>query len=125
MNWAVRSLPLRVQAFGGKLVHTDAETIDHAMVNVEYANGVKGVLMLSLFTTHFAQLEIGALCDRGKIESLQLHGQLGEEDLLEEIPKTRPLPGLACQLAVEMIQEPGEHEQSGSPVGINRASPAE
>ena len=115
MNWAVRSRAVRVQAFGGRAVHQDAETIDHAMVNVEYANGAKGVLMLSLFEKHFAQLEIGALSEQGKVETLEMHRQLEETDLLEQVPKIGrvaqdlsvwPLPGVEQRQTVEPTYSP-------------------
>ena len=115
MNWAVRSAVVRVQAFGGTAVHTDAETIDHATVNIEYANGVKGTLMLSLFMKQLSQLEIGVLCERGKIETLELHGQLREEDLIEEVSKTQclaqdlsvwPMPGTEDCQTIEPTYSP-------------------
>jgi predicted dehydrogenase len=74
-NWAIQSRPVRVQAFGGHAVHDYCETIDHATVNIEYENGVKGTLMLSLFMPELDQLEIGVLGDAGKIETAQLHGR--------------------------------------------------
>jgi len=95
-NWAAAVGPVRVQAFGGHAVHKNAETLDHAVVNVEYENGVKGSLILSLFLEHFSQLEIGALCDRGKIETTQLHGQFKAGELEEMVSKSGdPIPTLS------------------------------
>ena len=126
-NWAIDAMPQRVQAFGGKAVHTEAETIDHAIVNVEYENGVKGTLMLCLFLSHFDQLEIGVICDGGKVETLQLHGQLGENDLIEQVPKTHcmaqtlsvwPLPGVETKETIEPTYSPlwpdGQSQHLGS-----------
>ena len=109
-NWAIQSPPAYVQAFGGNAVHKESETLDHAIVNVEYANGVKGTLMLCLFLPSFDQLEIGALCEGGKVESLQLHGIENEADLIEEVPKVKcvaqelsvwPLPGFETKRTIE------------------------
>ena len=85
-NWVAQALPKRVAAFGGNAVYTDSESIDNAVVIVEYENGIRGELHLSLFMSHYNELEIGVLGQHGKLESLIGHAALGDE-LVEEARK--------------------------------------
>lgn len=50
INWLVGASPRRIQAQGGNSVWLDRETIDHAGILVEYANGVRLNFGFSIFT---------------------------------------------------------------------------
>ena len=73
-----------VEVIGG-----EHEVIDHAVVNFEYANRVKGCLLLGMFAPSNSEdtLEFGVLGDRGMLRtSISSHEILvwereGEEDL--------------------------------------------
>lgn len=87
-NWFIGSRPKRVCAFGGqnvirrgtavevvvmdtheKNVVTDSEIIDNAVFIIEYENGARAQLTLCFFSPYGNDLEIGAVGDKGKIES--------------------------------------------------------
>ena len=65
-NWFSSSRPLWVCGMGGVNVRKEGEVLDHAIVSVEYENGVKAVLLLSLFSPYGDELEVGVIGDRGK-----------------------------------------------------------
>lgn len=77
-NWVAQSRPVRVAAFGGKSVHRESESIDNAVVIVEYENGIRAQLHLCLFLERFDELEIGVLGPTGKIEARILHTDLAD-----------------------------------------------
>lgn len=62
-NWMEDSRPVKVSAYGGSVGASD-DMLDHAWVNVEYENGTRASLGLSLFQPD-AYLEIGLLGDKG------------------------------------------------------------
>ncbi|MGH2561039.1 MAG: Gfo/Idh/MocA family protein [Thermomicrobiales bacterium] len=51
-NWFAASEPTRVVASGGLAAYQGRETIDHAIVMIDYANGFKAMLQLGLFVPH-------------------------------------------------------------------------
>jgi predicted dehydrogenase len=75
MNWWVDAVPTRVFASGGKevveVIGGADEVIDHAVVNVEYANRVKGCLLLGMFAPSRTgdPLEFGILGDKGMLQT--------------------------------------------------------
>ncbi|MBN1262395.1 MAG: Gfo/Idh/MocA family oxidoreductase [Anaerolineae bacterium] len=80
MRWWVDAAPTRVFATGSRSVVQvtgDAhEVIDHAAVTVEFENGARGNLLLSLFAPTGTEdaLEFGILGDRGMLKTrLQTH----------------------------------------------------
>jgi len=87
-NWMIGARPSKVCAFGGQNVikrgHTvetvimetgeknvvnDSEVIDNAFVIVEYDNGARAELSLCFFSPYGNDLEIGAVGEKGKLES--------------------------------------------------------
>jgi predicted dehydrogenase len=87
-NWVIGASPRKVCAFGGQNVikrgHTvetiimetgdrnivsDSEIIDNAFVIVEYENGARAELSLCFFSPYGNDLEIGAVGEKGKLES--------------------------------------------------------
>lgn len=86
-NWLVDSKPVKVSAFGGNdVVYKDENVLDNAWVLVEYANGVRANLGLSLFQKeHY--LEIGLLGSEGSAvcyspnERLEWKGKSGEHHI--------------------------------------------
>ncbi len=87
-NWMIGSRPRKVCAFGGqnvirrgttvetvimetyeKNVVSDSEVIDNAFVIVEYENGARAELSLCFFSPYGNDLEIGAVGEKGKLES--------------------------------------------------------
>jgi len=87
-NWMIGSRPKKVCAFGGQNVirHgrtvetiimetgetnvvTDSEIIDNAFVIIEYENGARAELSLCFFSPYGNDLEIGAVGEKGKLES--------------------------------------------------------
>jgi predicted dehydrogenase len=75
MNWYMDSQPTRVFASGSKevieVIGGEHEIIDHAVVNIEYANRVKGCLLLGMFapSNNEDALEFGVLGDRGLLKT--------------------------------------------------------
>ncbi len=49
IHWLVGAAPKRIQATGGNNVFKDRETIDHAGLLIEFANGAKCTFVLTLF----------------------------------------------------------------------------
>ncbi|MHC4166835.1 MAG: Gfo/Idh/MocA family protein [Planctomycetota bacterium] len=87
-NWMIGAHPRKVCAFGGqnvikpghtveitimetgeKNIVTDSEVIDNAFVIVEYENGARAELTLCFFSPFGNDLEIGAVGEKGKLES--------------------------------------------------------
>lgn len=67
-NWFAGAPPVRVMASGGLVAYEGRETIDHALVIVEYANGFEADLQLSLFTPHGFPGRYGGLVgDKGSV----------------------------------------------------------
>src|SRR5438034_2044997 len=89
MNWWVSSRPRRVCGFGGndvvRVVNNQHEVIDHASVSFEYDNGVRGGLLLSMFSPKLGEdLEMGIIGDKGMIQTRMsrdeiLHWRRGNE----------------------------------------------
>jgi predicted dehydrogenase len=75
MNWWVGSRPKHVCAFGGnavnRVIEGEHQVHDHATVNFEYANGVRGTLQLCMFARDFPQedLEMGIVGDSGMLQT--------------------------------------------------------
>ncbi|MGH2368070.1 MAG: Gfo/Idh/MocA family protein [Chloroflexota bacterium] len=71
-NWFAGAEPVRVMASGGLAAYEGRDTLDHAMVIVEYANGFKADLQLSLFVPHgFHGRYAGLVGDRGSVKLLE------------------------------------------------------
>lgn len=82
-NWIVKAKPVKVVAFGGQNVEyrdkgsyakrkdkwTKVEVIDNAWVIIEYENGVRTCLGLSLFAPFGKEFEFGVIGDKGKLEA--------------------------------------------------------
>ena len=86
-NWYAESKPVKVSAIGGNRgadADTDSGMLDHAWVNVEYANGARASLGLSLFQPD-GYLELGTLGDDGSAvctspdEKLMIKNRQGEQ----------------------------------------------
>jgi predicted dehydrogenase len=74
MNWWVGSRPKRVCGFGGndvvRVVNNQYEVIDHASVSFEYENGVRGGLMLCMFSPKLPEdLEMGVIGSEGMVQT--------------------------------------------------------
>ena len=74
MNWWIGSRPKRVCGFGGnnvvKVVNNEYEVIDHASVSFEYENGVRGGLLLCMFSPKLPEdLEMGVIGAEGMIQT--------------------------------------------------------
>jgi predicted dehydrogenase len=71
-NWFGGGLPTRISATGGLSVYEGRETLDHAIVNLDYPNGLKANLQLSLFVPHgFHGRYAGLVGDRGSVKILE------------------------------------------------------
>lgn len=87
-NWMIGSKPKKVCAFGGqnvikagrtietivmdsgeKNIVTNSRILDNAMIIIEYENGARAQLMVCFFSPYGNDLEIGAIGDKGKLES--------------------------------------------------------
>jgi predicted dehydrogenase len=87
-NWMIGSRPKKVCAFGGqnvikrgetvetvimetgeKNVVSDSDIIDNALIIIDYENGARAELTLCFFSPYGNDLEIGAVGDKGKLES--------------------------------------------------------
>ena len=102
MNWWANSKPQRVAAFGGNAVNRvidgTHQVNDHATVNFEYANGVRGTLQICMFALDFPNedLEMGIVGDEGvlqtrisQIEILQWkRGQNKKEPTIHKVAAT-------------------------------------
>lgn len=70
-NWFARAEPVRVMASGGIAAYEGRDTLDHAVVIVEYANGFKATLQLGLFVPHgFHNRYVGLLGTAGSVKIL-------------------------------------------------------
>jgi predicted dehydrogenase len=74
LNWWVGSRPAKVCGFGGndvvRVVNNEHEVIDHASVSFQYANGVRGGLLLSMFAPKTGEdLEMGVMGDKGMLQT--------------------------------------------------------
>jgi predicted dehydrogenase len=74
MNWWANSRPARVSGFGGndvvRVVNNEHEVIDHASVSFEYENGVRGGLLLCMFSPNTGEsLEMGVMGSEGMIQT--------------------------------------------------------
>jgi len=126
-NWLIQSEPVCVVASGGQHVWKSGsvircdycpdppreiehiDTVDHAMVIVEYANGARACLLLCIYlqprNVMPEGLEIGAICMNGKqicayADSRLGHGGAGEPWQIEEIDPVSDSEGLGhigCQ----------------------------
>lgn len=68
-NWIAGADPVRATAVGGLAAYEERDTLDHAVVIVEYENDVKAVLQLGLFTPYgFHGRSVGFVGDQGTIE---------------------------------------------------------
>ncbi len=99
MNWWANSKPKRVAAFGGNAVNRvidgPHQVNDHANVNFEYENGVRGSLQICLFALDFPNedLEMGIVGDGGvlqtRISQIQIlqwkRGQNKKEPIIHEV----------------------------------------
>jgi predicted dehydrogenase len=71
-NWFGGGLPTRVSASGGLSIYEGRETLDHAIVNLEYPSGLKANLQLSLFVPHgFHGRYAGLVGERGSVKILE------------------------------------------------------
>lgn len=78
-NWFARAEPVRVMASGGIAAYEGRDTLDHAVVIVEYANGFKATLQMGLFVPHgFHNRYVGLI---GTAGSLKL--QVGTQQLFQ------------------------------------------
>jgi len=87
-NWMIGSRPRKVCAFGGQNVMkrgetveaivmdtgeinvvSDSDVIDNAFIIIEYENGARAELTLCFFSPFGNDLEIGAVGEKGKLES--------------------------------------------------------
>jgi predicted dehydrogenase len=83
LNWWVASRPRKVCGFGGndvvRVVNNDHEVIDHASISFEYENGVRGGLLLSMFSPNTGEdLEMGVIGDQGMIQT-----RLSRDEILQ------------------------------------------
>ncbi len=87
-NWMIEAKAVRVSAFGGqnvikkgkefeslvisgeRMVIEDSEIVDNAWIIAEYENGARVSLGLCFFSPYGNDLEIGAIGNHGKLESL-------------------------------------------------------
>ncbi|HWB53482.1 MAG TPA: Gfo/Idh/MocA family oxidoreductase [Tepidisphaeraceae bacterium] len=74
MNWWIGSRPKRVCGFGGndvvRVVGNEYEVIDHASVSFEFENGVRGGLLLCMFSPKLQEdLEMGVIGSEGMIQT--------------------------------------------------------
>jgi predicted dehydrogenase len=74
MNWWVGSRPTKVSGFGGndvvRVVNNEHEVIDNASVSFEYENGVRGGLLLCMFSPKTGEdLEMGVIGSEGMIQT--------------------------------------------------------
>lgn len=75
MNEWANSRPCRVSAIGAtsvnRVLNTPHEVIGHASISFEYANGIRGALMLCLFAPHLAgeNLKMGIIGADGVIQT--------------------------------------------------------
>lgn len=67
-NWFAEAKPLSVCAKGGTNIHLKAEVLDNAIVTIEYEGNIRAALLMCLFSPHGNELEIGVICEKGKIE---------------------------------------------------------
>jgi predicted dehydrogenase len=76
-NWFGGGLPTRVSATGGLSVYEGRETLDHAIVNLEYPNGLKANLQLSLFVPHgFPGRYAGLVGEWGSVKILESSNEM-------------------------------------------------
>ena len=68
-NWFAGARATKVMGSGGLAAYEGRDTLDHAVVIVEYENGFKAELQLSLFVPHgFRGRYAGLLGDRGSVK---------------------------------------------------------
>jgi len=102
-NWMIKSKPIKVVAFGGqnaeykfkgrfakrKNKDTKVDVIDNAWVITEYENGVRSCLGLCFFSPYGNDtLEVGAIGDKGKLESFQSRKEIITWKREKKIKKT-------------------------------------
>lgn len=66
-NWFAGALAARVMALGGNGVVPGQETLDHAWVLVEHANGVRACLGMVLFAPQGERVDLELIGERGRI----------------------------------------------------------
>ncbi len=66
-NWYAGGQPERIVATGGHGVVAGQETLDHAWVLVDYANGVQACLGMVLFAPRGERVEFELIGDRGRL----------------------------------------------------------
>ena len=100
LNWWVGSRPRRVCGFGGndvvRVVNNEHEVIDHASVSFEYENGVRGGLLLSMFSPKTGEdLEMGVIGDRGMVQTKMSRDEIWQWKRDAETPEpiVHHLPG--------------------------------
>ena len=76
-NWFAGAAPVRVMGSGGIAAYEGRDTLDHATVIVEYANGFKATLQLSLFVPHgFHGRYSGLVGTQGSVKILEGSNEL-------------------------------------------------
>ena len=100
MNWWVGSKPRRVCGFGGndvvRVVNNAHEVIDHASVSFEYSNGVRGGLLLSMFSPKTGEdLQMGVIGDGGMLETKMAKDEIWQwkRDSATSEPVVHHVPG--------------------------------
>jgi len=69
-NWLIGSKPIKVSAFGGSdVIYKNEGILDNGVVIIEYENGARASLVLSLFHELGFFMEMGALGETGRIEA--------------------------------------------------------
>jgi len=101
MNWWVGSKPRKVCGFGGtdvvRVVNNQYEVIDHASVSFEYENGVRGGLLLCMFSPKLPEdLEMGVIGSDGMVQTRMSKDEIrqwkrGDDETKE--PIVHHLPG--------------------------------
>jgi predicted dehydrogenase len=102
MNWWVNSHPKRVCGFGGndvvRVINNAHEVLDHATVSFEYENGVRGALMLCMFSPPTGEdLEMGVVGSSGMLQTKMSRWEIHQwkrdaekrEPIVHHVPPTR------------------------------------
>ena len=103
MNWWIGARPAKVCGFGGndvvRVVNNPHEVIDHASVSFQYANGVRGGLLLCMFAPKLPEdLEMGVAGSEGMVMTRMsrdeiLHWKRGAGGGESSEPIVHHLPG--------------------------------
>lgn len=69
-NWLIGSRPVKVSAFGGNnVIYQNEGVLDNGVVIIEYENGARASLVLSLFHDVGFYMELGVLGESGRIDT--------------------------------------------------------